>query len=68
MSHHHHQHSDSHSQTERWKPHKDWRVILAAVVMLIAMIIYVLSLDERLFPGDPGSRQPPASQSTQGNP
>lgn len=56
-----------HSHARQWKPRKDWRVILAAVVMLIAMIIYVLSLDETLFPGDPAVG-PSASQSTQGSP
>lgn len=61
MSHHH-------SQPERWKPHKDWRVILGAVVMLIAMIIYVLSLDEAFVPNDLPVSQPNASAPAQQNP
>lgn len=28
------------------KPHQDWRIIVAAVVMMIAMIMYVLTMDE----------------------
>lgn len=26
--------------------HQDWRVIVAAVVMMIAMIMYILTMDE----------------------
>ncbi|MGB5423005.1 MAG: hypothetical protein WBN03_12645 [Desulfobacterales bacterium] len=31
------------------KLHKDWRVWLAVILMLAAMIIYVLSLDDSLL-------------------
>ena len=43
-----HQH---HSPPAPWKPHKDWRVVVAAIVMLVAMLIYVLTLDEAVVPG-----------------
>ncbi|MEO8350102.1 MAG: hypothetical protein ABI680_00135 [Chthoniobacteraceae bacterium] len=44
MSHHHH------PQPPPWKPHRDWRVVCAAVLMLIAMVIYVMTLDESVVP------------------
>ena len=61
MSHHH-------SQPERWKPHKDWRVILAALVMLVAMIIYVLTLDEAFVPEAVPPSQSTTSAPAKGNP
>jgi hypothetical protein len=33
-----------------WKPHRDWRV-WAVVLMLLAMAVYVLTLDESIWPG-----------------
>ena len=47
MSHKHdHQHSDHKPKHEPgWKPHTDWRV-WGAVLMLLAIVGYVLSLDE----------------------
>ena len=36
----------SHPTPKKKKPHQDWRIIVAAVVMLIAMILYVLTMDE----------------------
>ena len=36
----------SHPTAKKKKPHQDWRVIVAAVVMMIAMIMYVLTMDE----------------------
>jgi hypothetical protein len=36
--------------------HQDWRFIVAVVLMLIAMIVYVLTLDDAVVPGrTPGS-------------
>lgn len=36
----------SHSAPKKKKVHQDWRIIVAAVVMMIAMILYVLTMDE----------------------
>lgn len=36
----------SHPAPKKKKPHQDWRIIVAAVVMMIAMIMYVLTMDE----------------------
>jgi len=47
MTQHHHGHSGSEKQ--RKKMHKDWRVWAAAVLMLAAIMIYVLTLDDSLL-------------------
>lgn len=44
---HHHQHSDT--GQPRKKLHKDWRMWVAIVLMLAAIVIYVLSLDDSLL-------------------
>jgi hypothetical protein len=44
---HHHQHSDT--GQHRKKLHKDWRMWVAIVLMLAAIMIYVLSLDDSLL-------------------
>lgn len=36
--------------SESWKFHKDWRVWIAVIFMLIAMFTYVLTLDEAAVP------------------
>ena len=33
-----------------WKPHKDWRVWVALVLMLAAIVTYVLTLDDSIIP------------------
>ena len=35
-----------HPAPKKKKLHQDWRIIVAAVVMMIAMIMYVLTMDE----------------------
>jgi hypothetical protein len=45
MSHHHH------TDPPKKKLHQDWRFIVAVVLMLIAMIVYVLTLDDAVVPG-----------------
>jgi anti-sigma-K factor RskA len=54
-----HQHSPSsghpHAQEHKhhkagWKPHRDWRVWTVAL-MLLAMAVYVLTLNESIWPG-----------------
>ena len=41
------------SHPPKKKIHQDWRIIAAAVVMMIAMIMYVLTLDETTAPAGP---------------
>jgi hypothetical protein len=57
MTQHNHKHSEHHRHTRApedesgtKKFHKDWRVRLAVVVMLAAVIIYVLTLDDSIVP------------------
>jgi len=52
--HHHHEGSQKHThrgnQNPYWKRiHKDWRLWVAVVIMLAAILIYVLSLDDALL-------------------
>ena len=63
---HEHKHSDAHGHEHRqgkhhagWKPHRDWRV-WAVVLMLVAMAVYVLTLDESIWPGGAGPAAPAA--------
>jgi hypothetical protein len=42
-------HGRSGSEKQRKKVHKDWRVWAAVVLMLAAIIIYVLTLDDSLL-------------------
>ena len=49
--HHHHGGSQKHTPRENQKPqgrrlHKDWRLWVAVVLMLAAILIYVLTLDD----------------------
>ncbi len=57
MAKHNHKHSESHWQARRDEGesrskqfHKDWRVWLAVGVMLVAIIMYVLTLDDSVVP------------------
>jgi hypothetical protein len=50
----HHPHHHGHGERPRawWKQaHKDWRIWVAVVLMLISMVVYVLSMDESVRPG-----------------
>ena len=47
MTQHHHGHSGS--GEHRRKLHKDWRVWVAVLLMLAAILIYVVSLDDTLL-------------------
>jgi len=42
---------DHETKYTRKKLHQDWRFIVAVVLMLIAIIAYVMTLDDRLVPG-----------------
>jgi hypothetical protein len=57
MTHHDHRHSGSGKHTEMFdagfsvrRLHKDWRVWLIVALMLTAIVIYVLTLDESVLP------------------
>ena len=65
MSQHHHHdhkghhHSDEASPSNGWKPGRhNWTYYAGAVLILVAMVIYLLSADLRLRPAAPV--QPPA--------
>jgi hypothetical protein len=49
-----HNHSREHDEgrgpSGMWKPHKDWRVWVALVLMLVAVAAYVLSMDDSILP------------------
>lgn len=37
-------------EKHRWLPHRDWRVYVGVVLMLIAMFVYLATLDEAVRP------------------
>jgi len=53
--------ADDHPQRKDRKLHRDWRIWLAVVLMLGAMAIYLLTMDEAIVPGRPAVGQPPAT-------
>jgi hypothetical protein len=57
--HHDHGHHDHHQGHKRKGLHRDWRTWVAVVLMLGAMAIYLLSMDESIQPaGTPGFGMP----------
>ena len=42
--------NNSHKHSSNRKLHKDWRVWLALLLMVAAMLMYVLSLDDSIIP------------------
>ena len=44
-----HDHRDK-ARSSNWMLHKDWRTWLAVAVMIAAIIMYVLSLDDSIVP------------------
>ena len=42
--------SHSHKHPSHGKMHKDWRVWLVLLLMLAAILMYVLSLDDSMVP------------------
>ena len=52
MSHQKRKH-DKHQQQQKKKAHKDWKTWIVIGMMLLAMLLYVISDDEALPPGDP---------------
>jgi hypothetical protein len=47
MSHHHT------TDLPKKKIHQDWRFIVAVVLMLIAIFVYVATMDDAIVPGQP---------------
>lgn len=47
-----HDNNSSHqdNKTPQWQPHKDWRTWLGLALMLLAITMYVLSLDDSVVP------------------
>lgn len=41
--------------------HRDWRIWLGVILMLAAMAIYVLTMDEAIVPGVPAGGSPPTT-------
>ncbi len=64
MSQHHHHDNKGHHQTEPtpsngWKPGRhNWTWYAGAVLILVAMVLYLLSADLRLRPGAAPSQAP----------
>lgn len=57
---HKHPHRNHDDQTKGpWKPHRDWRVV-GVILMLIAMAIYVLTMNESESPDGPQPEKPAA--------
>jgi len=48
--HEHSKHGVAHGESMVWKPHKDWRVWVALLLMLAAIAAYVLTLDDSIMP------------------
>jgi hypothetical protein len=59
----HHDHGHEHHHSGKSKGlHKDWRAWLVVGLMLAAMLLYVLTLDESLQPGAPPGPEVPAAE------
>jgi len=56
-----HKHGHHHDQPGKSRPwHRDWRLWAGVVLMLIAIGVYVLTLNESLIPGGSGQPMPAA--------
>ncbi len=62
-----HHHRDNENPPEggdvpwRKRAHKDWRLWVVVVLMLVAMVIYVTTMDESIRPGEAPRQVVPAS-------
>lgn len=45
----------------KWRPHRDWRVWLAVLLMLALMGVYVITMDLSRRPGSPPTQPMPAT-------
>jgi hypothetical protein len=54
MSDHNHEHAKhghvNKGMSGNWQLHKDWRAWLAVILMVVAVVMYVLSLDDSIVP------------------
>lgn len=50
MASHGEHHHDARRESGGWKPHKDWRMWVAVLSMLAAIVAYVLTLDDSIIP------------------
>jgi len=71
MSHEHEHHGGGehhghHQPAARRGLHRDWRVWVAVGLMLTAMAVYILTLDESLGPGGGGVEEPAAASDADG--
>jgi hypothetical protein len=56
------QHGDNSGRTkDQWLPHKDWRVYLGVALMLVAMFVYLATMDESLRPNGQVAQPVPAA-------
>ena len=44
-----HRHGNK-AASSKWQLHKDWRAWLAVILMVAAVVMYVLSLDDSIVP------------------
>ena len=58
---HHRDHNASPPGASRKPPHKDWRLWLAVLLMLAAMMTYVMTMDEAIPPGGAVGQPIPAA-------
>jgi hypothetical protein len=56
-----HRHGEHCSHGHKKKLHQDWRMWVIVGLMLGAMAIYLLTLDERIVPGAAPAGNPPAT-------
>jgi hypothetical protein len=56
---HEHEHGHAHGQPAKSRPlHRDWRLWAGVALALLAMAIYVLTMDESFWPGGSGPEVP----------
>lgn len=56
------QHADHPGQTKnQWLPHKDWRIYLGVALMLVAIFIYLATMDESWRPSGQVDQPLPAA-------
>jgi hypothetical protein len=58
---HHGQEHHEHGHNQKWHWHRDWRLWVGVIAMLMAMVAYVMSGDEALRPGQPAQQEMPAA-------
>ena len=60
MSHSNHKQDHHHQKSHKKKgAHKDWKTWVVIGLMLLSMLMYVISDDEALPPGDPDATEQP---------